>query len=93
MMTVRDGLDDCYFTWIDVKYALPATDDNMIVTVKEADGSSEVEMGFYDGTGWHDFNGKDLDTEGRSVIAWLAVMPHKRRSELMQEEKRGCENE
>lgn len=93
MMTIRDGLEDCYFTWVDVEYALPATDDNMIVTVKDVDGSSVVEMGFYDGTGWCDFNGKDLETEGRSVIAWSAVVPHIRKRDLQQEEKRRSENE
>lgn len=85
MMTVKNGMDDHWYTWIDTEYALPATDENMIVTVKEATGRTYVEMGFFDGASWLDFNGNELERDAgfgsKRVIAWASVVPYERTAE------------
>ena len=77
MIVESRGMEDCYFTWIEVGYALPADDSNMIVTVKDRAGT-HIEMGFYDGTGWYGYNGGALNQEEQVVIAWACVYPYKK---------------
>ena len=85
MIVESRGMEDCYFTWIEVVYALPADDSNMIVTVKDRAGT-HIEMGFYDGTGWYGYDGNklnqeersELNQEGRAVIAWACVYPYEK---------------
>ena len=77
MIVESRGMEDCYFTWIEVGYALPADDDIKIVTVRDITGVY-VEMGFYDSTGWHRCCGGKLDEGDRSVIAWACVYPYEK---------------
>ena len=77
MIVESRGMEDCYFTWIEVGYALPADDSNMIVTVKDRAGT-HIEMGFYDGTGWYGYDGNKLNQKEQVVIAWACVYPYKK---------------